>query len=94
VGVLRPLSHFLLRISGGARHIVFEPRIETGQIKLAVDQVIHRVFESAGQKLPLQINSEKSRTGIYVFVTRHLRLQNIVPHFDIDIKFGSRQDAV
>ena len=36
-----------------------------------VDQVIHGVFEGAGQKLPLQVNGEKAGTGVDVFVARH-----------------------
>ena len=73
------------RISGGSRDVIFETRIETGQVKLVVDQVIHGMLESAGQKLPLQVNSEKPGAGVDVFVTRYLLLQIIVPHFDIDI---------
>ncbi|MFZ5503847.1 MAG: hypothetical protein ACOY3V_10025 [Pseudomonadota bacterium] len=33
------------------------------------------------------------RVGVYVFVTRHLLLQNVALHFDLDIYFGSRHDA-
>jgi hypothetical protein len=51
------------------------------------------MFKSAGQQLPLQVNSEKPGTGVDVFVTRHLLLQNIVLYFDLDIYFGSRRDA-
>jgi len=45
------------------------------------------------QKLPLQINGKKSGAGVDVFVARHSSLQNKVPHFDLDICFGSRHDA-
>ena len=47
------------RIGGGTGCIVAETGIETGQIELVVDQVVHGVFEGAGQKLPLQVNGEK-----------------------------------
>ena len=59
------------RISSSARCIVAEADIEAGEIELVVDQVIHGVFEGAGQELPLQVNSEKSGTGVDVFVARH-----------------------
>ena len=32
-------------------------------------------------------------SGVDVFVARHLFLQIIAPHFDLDICFGSRHDA-
>ena len=54
--------------------------IETGQVQLAVDQVIHGMFDGAGEELPLQVNSKKARAGVYVFVTRHIGLQNLIFH--------------
>jgi len=36
-----------------------------------IEEVIQGVFESAGQELPLQVNGEKSGTGVDVFVARH-----------------------
>jgi hypothetical protein len=56
--------------------------------------VIHGMLKCTWQNLPLQVNSEKSRTGINVFVARHLFSQNITLHFDLDICFGSRHDAL
>ncbi len=52
------------------------------------------MFEGAGQELPLQVISEKSWTGVDVFVARHLHFQNMALQFDLDIYFGSRHDAV
>ncbi len=51
------------------------------------------MFKCAWQKLPLQIHRKKSWAGVDVFVARHLLLQNIFFHFDLDICFGSRHDA-
>lgn len=68
-------------------------RIETGQVDLAVEQMVQRMLERAGQQLPLQVHRKKSRAGVDVFVTCHLLLQNIVDNFDLDIWFGSRHDA-
>ena len=81
-------------IGGGTGCIVAETGIETGQIELVIDQVVHGMFEGAGQKLSLQVDGEKPGAGVDVFVACHLFLQNIVHHFDLDIYFGSRQDAV
>ena len=90
----RRCSHpVLLRVCGRARYVIAEANIKTGEIELVVDQVIHGMFEGARQKLLLQVNGEKARAGVDVFVARHLLLQIIAPHFDLDIYFGSRQDA-
>jgi len=80
-------------LCGGARYVVAVARIEACEIELVVDQVVHGVFESAGQKLLLQVYGEESWTGVDVFVARHLLLQNVNLHFDLDIYFSSRQDA-
>ncbi len=56
-------------------------------------QMVQRVFERAGQQLPLQVHRKKSRTGVDVFVTCHSLLQNIAVSFDLDICFRSRHDA-
>ena len=51
------------------------------------------MLEGAREELPLQINSEKPRTGVDVFVARHLFLRKDVLQFDLGISFGSRHDA-
>ena len=81
------------RIGGCPRHVVAVTRIETREIEFVVDQVVHGMFEGAGQKLLLQVDGEKAWAGVDVFVARHLLLQNINFKFDLDIYFGSRQDA-
>ena len=60
------------RICRCARYVVAVARIETCEIEFVVDQVVHGVFEGAGQELLLQINREKARVGVNVFVACHL----------------------
>ncbi len=43
------------------------------------------MFESAEQKLPLQIHGKTPGAGVNVFVTRHIRLQNLI--FRLILKF-------
>jgi len=80
-------------IGGSARFVVAVTRIKTSEIEFMVDQMVHGMFECAGRELLLQVYCEKSRADVDVFVARHLLLQNINLHFDLDICFGSRQDA-
>jgi len=54
-------------------------------LKLAVEQVVQRMFEGSGKKLPVQINRNKSRAGVDVFVACHLSLRKFVLRFDLDI---------
>ena len=58
-----------------------------------VEQVIQCVFKGAREKLPLQVQRQKPRAGVDVFVARHSLLLNITRQFDLDIWFGSRHDA-
>jgi hypothetical protein len=51
------------------------------------------MLKGARKKLPLQVNRNKSRTGIDVFIARHTLPLNIPLNFDLDIWFGSRHDA-
>ncbi|MBI3902857.1 MAG: hypothetical protein HY306_07960 [Nitrosomonadales bacterium] len=87
-----------MSLYGGKTHdpewfVVAEARIEAGQVEYAIEQMVHRILKSARQKLPLQVHREESRTGVDVFVTRHLLPPNITRQFDLDIYFGSRHDA-
>ena len=71
VGEQHDLEQHRGRVGGGAGQVVVVARIEAGQIDLVVEQVIQRVLEGAGQQLPLQIDREKSRAGVDVFVAGH-----------------------
>ena len=73
--------------------IVAKPRIESGQIHFVIEQVIERMFEAAGQQLPLQVHRKVAWAGVDVFVTRHTVCAMGVLQFDLDIYFGSRHDA-
>ena len=75
------------------RFVIVEAGIKTREIKFVVEQVIQCMFEGARKKLPLQINRNKSRAGVDVFVARHSLPLNITSNFDLDIWFGSRHDA-
>jgi hypothetical protein len=46
--------------SAGAGAVVVEAGVEAGQVDLVIKQVVQRVFEGAGNELPLQINGEKA----------------------------------
>ena len=58
-----------------------------------IDQVVHRVLETAGQQLPLQIHREKPRAGVDCFVAGHDAFLSSTSRWSLDIPFGSRQDA-
>ena len=45
-------------------------RIETGEVKFVVKQMIEGVLKGAGQKLPFEINGNKARAGVNVFIAR------------------------
>jgi hypothetical protein len=47
-----------------------------------IDQVAQRVFESAGDELPLQVNGQEAWAGIDVFVTGHVLLSRNVSSFE------------
>jgi hypothetical protein len=64
------------------RDIVAEAGIETREIELVVEQVIQSVFEGAAQEFPLQVHRDEARTGVDVFVARHLFLRKFVFQFD------------
>jgi hypothetical protein len=65
------------RISCRASYIVAESRIEVSQVDLVVKQVVQSVFDGARGELSLQVNCKKAWAGIDVFVTCHIRLQNL-----------------
>jgi hypothetical protein len=52
--------------------------IESGEVKLMIDEVVECELEGAGKKLPLQVNVKKPGAGINVFVASHLHLRNFV----------------
>ena len=81
------------RVGFSAGLVVLVAGVEAGQIEFMIDQMIQCVFEAAGQKLFAQVNSEKTRAGVDVFVTGHHVLQNIVSFFDLDTRNSSRHDA-
>lgn len=62
------------------RFVIVEAGIKVRKIKFVVVQVIQRMFEGAGEKLPLQVHCKKSRTGVDVFVACHLLPPSITRH--------------
>ena len=59
------------RITRRAGFIILEPGIEACEVKLVVNQVVECVLEGAGKELPLEINRQKTRAGVDVFVAGH-----------------------
>ena len=52
-----------------------------------------RVFETAGDALPLQFNGQETWADIDVFVTGHVLLSGMSLPLSLDIPFGSQQNA-
>ena len=92
VGEQHDLEQHGRRVGGGAGVVVVVAGVEAGQVELVIDQVVQRVFEGAGEQLPLQIDGNKARAGVDVFVARHAGLQMNF-RLSLDIPFGSRQNA-
>jgi hypothetical protein len=65
------MSRLEMRISRRAGFIILEPGIEACEVKLVVNQVVECVLEGAGKELPLEINRQKTRAGVDVFVAGH-----------------------
>lgn len=59
-----------------------------------VDQVVERVFETAGDELPFKIDREEARAGVNGLVAGHGAPPVCDNRWSVDIPFGSRQDAV
>ena len=94
VGEQDNLEQHRRRVGAGAGEIVLVAGIEALEIDLVIDKVVQGVLESAGQKLPLQIDGKKTRAGVNVLVAGHAGLLKPNAGWSLDIPFGSRQDAL
>jgi hypothetical protein len=59
------------RIRGGPRRVIAKARIEGREIDRVIEQVIQRVLEGAGEKLPRQVDGQELGIGIDVLVAGH-----------------------
>lgn len=94
VGEQDDLEQHRRRVGAGAGEVVLVAGIEALEIDLAIDEVVQGMLESAGQKLPLQIDGKKPRAGINVLVAGHAGPPKPNTPSSLDIPFGSRQDAL
>ena len=70
------------RVGASAGGVVPVADIEPRQVDLVIDQIVLRVFESTGYKLPLEIDGNEARAGVDHFVARHAGLLQI---FDLGV---------
>ena len=85
VGEQDNLEQHCGRVRGGAGGVVLVVGVEAAEVDLMVEQVVECVLDSARQELPLQVYCNQARTGVDMFVTRHLPLRRFVIFFDLDI---------
>lgn len=67
--------------------------VEARQVEFAVDQVIERVFEGAGQQLPFKIDGKKPRAGVDGFVAGHGENPVCTSHWNRVMPSGSQHNA-
>lgn len=63
--------------------------IESGEIKLVIDQLIQGMFEGVRQELPFEISGDEARAGVDILVAGHGKFSLMT----LDIPFGSPQNT-
>lgn len=81
------------RIGAGAGGVIAEAGIAAAEVDFVVEQVVQRMFESAGDELPLQVNGEKPRASVNVLVARHGASPEQRQRHKLDAIMGLRQDT-
>ena len=79
VGQQHDLQEHGRRVGTRTDLVVVKARVERAQVDLAVEQVVQRVLEGAGQQLRLEIDGQKPRAGVDVLVAGHLGLVQYRP---------------
>ena len=83
----------LLPVGGGADQVFAVAGSEDGGVEFALQQVMDRVFETAGEQLLLQIDGEVSRADVDCFVAGHRTRLISTTGSSLVISDGSRHDA-
>lgn len=58
---------------GGAFEVVLVTGMEVREVELVIDQVAKRVFKTAGEHLPVEIDGQKLQSFVNRFIARHFR---------------------
>lgn len=93
VSIASPSRCNVRRIGAGADEVVFVAGIKALEIDLVIDEVVQGMFDSARQKLALQIDSKQTRAGVDYLVACHFHLPKPNARWSLDIPFGSQQNA-
>ena len=79
VGQQHDLQEHGRRVGTRTDLVVVEARVERAQVDLAVEQVVQRVLEGAGQQLRLEIDGQEPGAGVDMLVAGHLGLGQYRP---------------
>jgi len=69
-------------VGGRAGEIVAVAGIKAGEVESAVDQMMQRVLERAGQQLPLEIDGDEARADVDVLIARHAQAPFALKPYD------------